>query len=60
MHPPPAPAATLRSSNQLGQLAARYHNSRRSLRAWLLSDYDFYVAVKRIQKMHRVFHGEFL
>src|ERR1700730_9903420 len=49
---------TGRTSNRVGQLGARYHDSRRSLRPGLLSDYDLNVTVKGIKKMHKALHGK--
>ena len=46
---------TVRTSNHVGQLGAGYHNSRRSLRPRLFSDYDLYITVKRIKKIHQPF-----
>jgi hypothetical protein len=49
---------TVRTLNHVRQLGTRYHNSCRSLRPGLLSDYDLYITVKRIKKMHQPFHGK--
>jgi hypothetical protein len=42
----------------MGQLGARYHDSRGSFRTGLFFDYDLYITVKGIQKIHQALHGK--